>query len=118
MVGVVIDEEAVNLAYHFPHSIWIVVFKLDFLLLALLRPQSASKSWATRFLHTANRLPRPHKALKYALREHSTDLCTGIFRPSLSSMVKSDQFGFSNHLCSISTSMPVSRCGGALLLTA
>jgi hypothetical protein len=41
---VVIDEEAVNLAYHFPHSIWIVVFKLDFLLLALLRPQSASKS--------------------------------------------------------------------------
>jgi hypothetical protein len=44
MVGVVINEEAVNFAYHFPHSIRIVVFKLDLLLLALLRPQSASES--------------------------------------------------------------------------
>jgi hypothetical protein len=50
MVGVVVDEEAVDFAYHFPHSIWIVVFQLDFLLLTLLRPQSASEFRNTTIL--------------------------------------------------------------------
>jgi hypothetical protein len=48
--------------------------------------------------HTANRLFSPHMALKYALRVQRTVLCTGILRPSLSSMVRSDQSGFSNQL--------------------
>jgi hypothetical protein len=98
------DVPAVDFADHASHGFWLVAFQFDVLsLLVLVRAISQVTAFGVSVscrLTAAGHF-RPNMPLKYSFREQRTDLWTGILRPSLSSMVRSDHSRFSNQLRSI-----------------